>query len=627
MKKSFKQFAQTGKGLLKAGLAVLFLVLCGSPSFVQSNQTSVFLQATQKIPNFGGMTVREDGKLLICGYNKNVRVFNPATGQFEASVLVLDPNNFSFPNDITIIPANPAHGFVGGFSCSSFLDGRIWTKLNDGSTLIESNVFVPVHATNTGVYDFTYDQFLQGAQPIAYRKSDDRLYTQSGFDKTQMWKMDWRGISPPTSIPLSPFAVLNTFQFGPGDKLYAPDVSNGIVVKVDVDGPTGIVTPIATSIPVIHPISLRIKNNFLYILSRTTGEVYTHDLTTGKTKVLTTLEPALADLTFNLDKSKLYVTNDQSTIYEVNPTTGANKVIFHSPIVGPWDLAYDSDKNSLYVADNGSLREVSALNAQPIRKLTLDTETSGLSGFGLACGIQVEQGPIDTAEIVISDITVGDIAVVMKKNFKVKATFPSFETGILQVFSAVHVKNVPKVNPTDPTEFYLAASPTDGNIYKLWRDSYDPVGALHVETYVTGLTVPVKLKVRNGFLYIVDAGEVLQNIQNTGSVSRVQITQRPTPDSIQVLVTGLNKPEGFDLFDNKMLIVEADSKQIVQYSATAPSPRTIVQENLKLEDGNLIYQFAPVKIHPFIGLACDPQGKNIFVNQSKDVNILKITRP
>jgi hypothetical protein len=51
-----------------------------------------------------------------------------------------------------------------------------------------------------------------------------------------------------------------------------------------------------------------------------------------------------------------------------------------------------------------------------------------------------------------------------------------------------------------------------------------------------------------------------------------------------------------------------------------------VQSNLHFEDGNLIYQFAPVKIHPLTGLCVDLTGQCIFVNQTKDVNILKITR-
>jgi hypothetical protein len=75
-----------------------------------------------------------------------------------------------------------------------------------------------------------------------------------------------------------------------------------------------------------------------------------------------------------------------------------------------------------------------------------------------------------------------------------------------------------------------------------------------------------------------------------------------------------------------MLFLQPLDGKLFQASATTPSSPVVVQSNLKFLDESLIYQFAPLKIHPFSGLAVNPAGTRIYVNQTKPDNILLITR-
>lgn len=624
------------KKVLKMSLVLLLSSFLPTANALSSTNTVTnFVQVTQGIPNFGGISNYKDNQFLIGGYNKNVRLFSPHQGKFIESLLVLSDNNFSYPNDMVFIPAHISGIGSDAIVAASFLDGRVVAKKgNQPAYVVQSDANIQT-APDTGANAFTYDFNLQLIQGIAYRKKDNMVYTQSAADPTQIWKLDWThsGVTP-VSIRLSQNAILNYFNFGTDDKIYGADVFNKQLVRVNPDSGQ---VDFLLSVPTIVAAKIDSKG-MIYYLDRSTGLVGKFNTKNNHSTTITTLAPALTDLAISTDETKLYVTNDQSTIYEIEIATGTTKVIYSSPVVGPWDLAYSSDDNLLYVADNGSLKAFDH-EGKIKRTLVTDASTSGLVGFGLIAGIQVEDQVKNgnPAEIVLSDNTVGNVAVVYKKDFKVKTQFSPNDTGLLQVFSAVHVTNV-HGEPNEPSEFYLAVNPfnflgpdfNNGSIVKLWRESY-PNGKLHFEPWFTGLAAPSKLKVKDGFIYVVESGQLLSNTENSGIVSRIPIRQHPAPSDKQVLQTGLNNPQGLDFFDDKMLIVEAavNKRRILQASALVPSLPKVVQENLLLSNGNLIYQFAPINIHPFKGLACTPSGKQIWAVQDQEEvaeNIILITR-
>lgn len=605
IKSIFEKLAHAGSCMLHKNTFAFLLCVstCISIAYAD-NDDRIFIQSTQKIKGFGGLAVKPSGELLLSAQPKNVRRFDPVSQQFEGNAYELA--DYSFSDDIALIPRDDSRGIIGGFALASFLDGRIPTVLRDG-TEIQSNTGEFFVVPETGIYQATYNPELQGIDPITYRSSNDRLYAQA-FDPTFIYKVDWRG-SVPEPIALSVPTALNAFQFGPDDKLYAPDLGNNQIVKIDAD--SGDVTPVVANIEV--PIALKVDSNgVLYFIGRRSGNVYKYNQVTDTLILLATVQPALDNLALNETLRKIYVTNDENKIFEVDMDTGENRILFQSPIVQPWDLAYDSESDSLYVADFGSLKQFNANNAALQRHLIIDSDSSGLGGSGQVSGVTVEQGT--GAKIIMTDLTLGNIMVINKSDFSVYDVISTFETGLFQKqpYSTV------RVTGGTPSEFYLTTNTVDGTIVKIYHSN----SGLVTETFFSGLNAPVKLKLSNGYLYIVEAGQLVQGVPNTGRISRLPLSN-PIPQARQILVDNLDNPQGLDIFNDKMVFVEVGSKKLLQASAISPCNPIVLQKKLKLSSDLIISQFNPIPIDPFVGVAVTNNGNKIFVNQTKPDNIIR----
>ncbi|CDR33645.1 YncE family protein [Criblamydia sequanensis] len=598
----FKKNLKVNQGI-KTFAFLTFIFGCFSLAYADNSK--IFIQSKEKIKGFAGLATKNNGELLLAANPKNVRIFDPDNQEFKGNDFKLP--FYSFADDIALIPKDKNRNIPGGYALTCFLDGRIITVLNDGS-VIESNQgqFFPI--PETGIFQAEFNLELLGVNPIAYRSSNDRLYVQSAFDPTKLYKLDWRG-SIPESISLDTPVGLNAFQFGPDDKLYAPDVAGNRIVKIDVD--TGAVTSVVGDIP--SPIAVKVDSQgILYFISRTTGNVYRYNPGTNALTVLASAEPALDNLSLNKEETKLYVTNDQNKIFEVDIEDQTKKILFRSPIVQPWDLAFDPETKSLYVADFGSLKQFDSRTSSLQRKVILDDANSGLAGYGSVSGITVEEGP--NAKIVISDVTIGNIFAINKNDFTSYDFFNGFETGLFgkQPFSSV------RITGGTPEEFYLVANAVDGTIVKLYHTN---TGAVN-ETYFSGLRSPVKLKIYNGYLYVVEAGLLNQGVPNSGRISRISLANQTQ----EILVENLDNPQGLDIINDKLVIVEAGSKKLISASAITPGNASVIKNDLKLSEEIIISSFNPIPINPFVGVAVDTNGKRIFVNQTKPNNILLLKR-
>ena len=118
---------------------------------------------------------------------------------------------------------------------------------------------------------------------------------------------------------------------------------------MDTGEVSGIVPPTMMD-PLDIPIAVKVdsKGN-LYWDGRRSGNVYKFNLKSpGLPQILATTEPALDNLCLSLDETKIYVTNDENRITQVDAKTGAQKILFDSPFVEPFDIAYDSDDKTLF---------------------------------------------------------------------------------------------------------------------------------------------------------------------------------------------------------------------------------------------------------------------------------------
>lgn len=612
-------------------LAFLFLI-CSLSAFVNAAETKVFVKSNQHIKGFGGIVTRPtDGKLLTVGSPNLVRVFDPFTKIWEDSVFTFP--NYSFGDDLTIIP--------DGFATGGFLDGFVYSVVDDNNTIIPANLNTPFStAFNTGLFAQKFDPNLLGLDPITYRASDDLLYTASSFNPFQIYKLKWQG-SRTTTIDVTPLPDQgygwNGWQFGPNNLLYSPDTINNQIISINVDtnpAQVQVVIPSSMLDPLDIPIALKIDSQgTLYFIGRRTGHVYKWDFISPLPHLLATLDPALDNLCLSLDETKLYVTNDENKIVQVNVITGATKTLFESPIVLPWDVAYDKETKSVYVADFGSLKQFKASNGKIERTLVADTIDSGLAGAGTISGITVEQGP--DAKIVITDVTVGNVMVLNKSDLSVHKIFntqtpPPFNqntgTAFTQPFSTVRV-----VSNSVPTgEFYLTATPsisfdnstTPGKIVKFWENP-TVINPFNVENtdFFTGLWAPVKLKIYKGYVYVVEAGDLLNEPSlSPGRISRIALSN---PSARQILVDNLKNPQGLDIVDDMMYIVEAGTKRLLKASAIVASEPSPVQTDLDLSNDVIIYEFGPIPILPPGTVAVDDKGKEAFITQSHINNIIR----
>lgn len=582
--------------------ASLAFSFCVAPSYAE-----IFLKSTQSIKGSAGIVTLPDGKLLTASSPKVIRIFNPSTEKYEGVAFTF-PDVSSLPDDLAVIPADPSRNIVGGFAAPSFLDGRVYTVLNNG-TVIQSNLESLILSPETGVYQAMFSPSLFGANPIAYRSSNDRLYV-AGFDPYNLYKLDWRG-SVPTPVMLLPFLPegrsLNGFQFGPDDKLYAPDVGHGEVIKIDVD--TGEVTTLVSGIDT--PIAVKVDSQgVVYFLGRKTGNVYKYNPALPQDQrlsTLATLEPGLDNLTLKLNENKLFVTSDQNKIYQVNVQTGNVKKVFNSPVGQIWDIDYIPNENTVYVADFSSIKKFNANTGELKSKIIFSDINSGVSQTGAqASSMSVEKG--NNGKIVVTDVTQGYIVVLNRDDLSVyDTTLTPDKTGLFfkQPLSAVRVVS-------NTGEYYLATNTVDGTIVKIYHsDGTISPDNIVTETFATGLNAPVKLKVKDGYVYVVELGQVVQGVPNTGKISKISLTN---PADKTVLVSNLNKPNGLDIKGNKMYFVEAGSKKLRTASTIVPSTPPVVKNNLDLQQDVIVSQVNPVaEVNPPSSVAVGKEGEILYV--------------
>lgn len=594
----------------------LCLLIASNYNFLTA--TNVIIQSKQGKQGWAGLQFKNN-RLYICANPNVVSVFNFNSKRFEDDDFTV--KNFSFSDDIVLSP--------NGYSLASFLDGKVPTKFDNG-TVVQSLTGPFEVATETGIFHEEFNSVTQGIDPIAFRPSNSKIYFQA-FDPTILLFVDLLG-STTSSVALSIPSGLNGMQFGPDDKLYAvvpasdPNnpTSSGQIVQIDADNGNvnvllnGLSTPIAAKVA---------SNGLIYFVERTTANVYKFNPATDTSAaLLVTVEPPLDNLCLNPAETKLYVTNNQNKIYEVEIASKKVKTLFTSPITQLWDIAYDPSTNSLYLGDMGILQQVDAKNGNPIpdRAFILDSDKNPFAnGFGIIAGLDFDTTGT-TRVITMADVTLGNILAINESDYSFHEFFSGFETGLFgrQNFSTV------RITGGTPSEYYLALDAVGGNILKIFRN---PDTSVSVEIYFSGLNTPVKLKKHNGSLYVVEAGQLNAGSTNTGRVSKLPIQDTPpTQEQQLVLLDQLNNPQGMDICkgisgDDILFVAEVGENQLIQGSATIPSIPTQVTSGLEFPTVVLVSSINPIPVDPFVGFACNPTGNKtkLYIVQ-KGTELLKI---
>jgi sugar lactone lactonase YvrE len=119
-----------------------------------------------------------------------------------------------------------------------------------------------------------------------------------------LYELDPNGVKPPRPIIVR-LADLNAFDFGPDGKLYAPIMSDGKVVTIDVDSDSMRTVADGFKVPVAVKFDAQ---GCLFVLDSSQGKVFMIDQTEGRKAEYAAIESVLDNLAFD-SHGRMFISN------------------------------------------------------------------------------------------------------------------------------------------------------------------------------------------------------------------------------------------------------------------------------------------------------------------------------
>jgi len=193
---------------------------------------------------------------------------------------------------------------------------------------------------------------LPGANSLAFTP-DNTLYVTQVFFGDGLWRMQPRARIAPVQIAAD-LGGLNGFEIGPDGMIYGPIWFKSVIARVDPA--TGAQEVVADGFKIPAAANFG-PDGKLYAIDTATGELWRIDVATGEKSVVTRLLPAIDNLAIRAD-GMIFVSNmADNSIEEVNPETGATRLIVKGALATTGGIAMAPDGGVL-VADNFAVRKV-----------------------------------------------------------------------------------------------------------------------------------------------------------------------------------------------------------------------------------------------------------------------------
>lgn len=518
-----------GTLLLALGFALLacgFVLLPAARAQTETTNVKILARGAP-LHGTNGLYFGPDGNLYIASFADTViTVMNPNSGR------ILDRINLEQgmdgPDDLTFGPD-------GSLYWTSIATGKVGKMAPDGTQSMVA-------------------QLPPGANPITFSE-DGRLFVALDFLGDALYEVYLDGIAPPRLIREN-LGFLNGFDFGPDGYLYGPLVTQGKIVKVDVD--TGEMWDVAVGF--ISPVAVKFDAaGLLHIVDQAAGEVIRLNLSNNQREVIATLTPGLDNLAFDA-KGRLFVSSaEDGFIVEVLPN-GKGRPVSPGGMIAPGGVAVlpGNRHEQVFVGDLWTLRR---FDGQTGKQVSVEREEMWA----------VHAVSPDGANLLVS----------------------SFMDNAVFVY--------------DP----LAGAPVETRL-----DFYGPMNAIRfqgdliVSEMGTGsvvrstgpgdrqvlatLGLPIGLAATDDDLYVADwaIGAVFQLVQDGAPV-------------MIPLAFGLNTPEGLAVLpDGSLLVVESDAGRVSRIDP-ATGAVTLFVEDLEL-GGMHLTGLPPFWI--FNGIAVGPSG-------------------
>ena len=358
-----------------------------------------------------------------------------------------------------------------------------------------------------------------GVNPITF-SDDDRLFVSQCFFGTGLYEVDPMGVAPARSIrdDLGPGCGLNGMDWGPDGRLYGPRWFNGEVISVDVE--TGKTRTEVTGLMVPAAVKFDSRGR-LHILDTGSGEVIRREAD-GRNAVVATLSQGLDNFAF--DKAdNLFVSSYADGFISKVTSEGVEEVL-------PGGLSHPGGlvvfEGNLVVADIQSVRAVNARTGDDVWTLR---NIFQFAPIGTATAI-ANHG----ADLLLTSWLDNTVKVLDPISGEITLALTTLNIPVSAVKFGDHYAVTLHGDNT------LSLFADDGSLVSVLSDDFD--APTHVVHYGDRLLVSDRKR-----------GEIVA-VDRSGNQ--------------EVIVAGLNSPEGIAVLDDTVFIYEGATGEIKRHDAS-----------------------------------------------------------
>ena len=483
------------------------------------------------------------------------------TSVLGSSISVIDPETGEILKTL-----DAEDGVIGPDDVDFFKDGSYyWTSIMTGEVAgfdAEGNRVVAA-------------QLTPGVNPITF-SDDGRLFVSQCFFGTNLYEIDPNGEREARLISdkLGPGCGLNGMDWGPDNRLYGPRWFNQEVVSFDVDNnsmkteATGFNTPAAVKFD---------KTGVLHVLDTGAGILYRME---EDEKVVTaTLSPGLDNFAIAED-GRFFVTSFTDGFVKRINKDGSVTELQPGGIAHAGGITFFQDK--VVLADLHAIRAYTTSGAEAFTQRNV----LGTGVMGGALNIAD-----DGDDLILTSWVDNDVRVWNQEEQRVKWR----SSGLSAPVSAVRYQG-------------LIAVAEHGENRVIGLNELGEIQSIFAEE----LPAPTGLVAINDQLYVSD--------RKLGKILRIAVNGEPLSEP-ETLVGNLISPEGFDLYGEKFVVVEADSGEVKIVSALGE--KTTIA---KIPAGTQAASDLQPPSQVFNGVTVDDKG-NVYVPGETNRALYKISNP
>jgi sugar lactone lactonase YvrE len=504
------------------------------------------LTAPSRLFGANGLRTGPDGRIYIAQVTgSQISALDPTTGRLET--VSAKGSDIIAPDDVAFDPH-------GNLYATEVMDGRVSMRDAAGHTRVLRDD-------------------VPSANGITFHRG--RLFIGECREGGRLLEFDLAGGEPRVLLENAPSP--NAMEVGPDGLLYFPLMLANEIWRIDPDG--GEPERVAADLGVPDAVKFDSRGRIVSTQVHS-GQVLRIDPRSGERTVLANLNPGLDNLTFVGDR--LFVSNFTGEITEILDG-GESRAVLPGGLNWPLDLAVGGDGN-LYIADGTYFYVVQADGTLRTAGMLF---SPGYPGFvrGLAA------------------TGVGEVVVTTSNGQVARYRPDSNESEVLaEGFDQLYGVAV------SPTGAVLAAELGAGRVLSIRSGE--------VEVLASGLSEPIGVAIApDGACLVSEAG--------AGRVVKL--------DGTGTILDGLQRPQGILVRDGLVYVVDAGAKELVAFDPDTGSRQTIASDlPVGAPPGVLpkpLLGMPPFSgpQGPFAGIAAGPDG-TLYVSADAEGSVLALRR-